>query len=46
MLAGWDPDQTWWLTDILRVAGPAQRWHSPDDAAKDYAWRLEPPDSE
>jgi hypothetical protein len=43
VLAGWDPDQTWWLTDILRVAGPAQRWHSPDDAPQNYAWRPEPP---
>ncbi len=23
VLAGWHPDQTWWLTDCLQVAGPA-----------------------
>jgi len=22
MLAGWDPDATWWLNDILSIAGP------------------------
>ncbi|MDA3649745.1 hypothetical protein LZ318_33760 [Saccharopolyspora indica] len=26
MLAGWDPDQTFWLTDALTV-GPATAWH-------------------
>lgn len=26
MLAGWDPDETWWLTDVLSGSGPAERW--------------------
>jgi hypothetical protein len=25
VLAGWNPDQTWWLTDCLQVAGPSER---------------------
>lgn len=34
MLAGWNPDQTWWLTDILRstTTGP-ERWHNTDGAS-------------
>ena len=26
LLAGWDPDETYWLTDILDPAGPPSRW--------------------
>jgi hypothetical protein len=26
VLAGWDPDQTYWLTDILTLGGPASTW--------------------
>lgn len=26
VLAGWDPDLTYWLTDVLTLAGPAVRW--------------------
>jgi hypothetical protein len=26
LLAGWDPDETYWLADILTSAGPPQRW--------------------
>jgi hypothetical protein len=26
VLAGWDPDQTYWLTDPPASAGPSQRW--------------------
>jgi hypothetical protein len=26
MLAGWDPDQTWWLGDVLSGGGSAERW--------------------
>lgn len=26
LLAGWDPGQTWWLTDVLEPAGVPQRW--------------------
>lgn len=44
VLAGWDPDQTWWLTDCLEVAGPAEYWHSPSSPARSYQWRIEPRD--
>ena len=30
VLAGWDPDQTYWLTDILTLAGPATTWVKSD----------------
>jgi hypothetical protein len=26
VLAGWDPDKTYWLTDVLTLAGPATSW--------------------
>jgi hypothetical protein len=26
ILAGWNPDQTYWLTDTLTLAGPATKW--------------------
>jgi hypothetical protein len=26
MIAGWDPDATYWLTDAARPVGPARRW--------------------
>lgn len=26
LLAGWDPDRTWWLSGTLRPAGEPQRW--------------------
>jgi len=26
MIAGWDPDATYWLTDCARPGGPARRW--------------------
>ena len=31
MLAGWDPDTTYWLTDCLAPAGPATCWEQLDD---------------
>ena len=34
MLAGWNPDQTWWLTDILRsTTTEPERWHNTEDAS-------------
>jgi hypothetical protein len=30
VLAGWNPDQTWWLTDALTLGGPAAYWVNPD----------------
>lgn len=26
LLAGWDPDQTWWLADVLQPDGPTEHW--------------------
>jgi hypothetical protein len=31
MLAGWDPDQSYWLTDILTLAGSAVTWLKTDE---------------
>ncbi len=31
MLAGWNPDETWWLADVLSASGPAERWATPQD---------------
>jgi hypothetical protein len=33
VLAGWEPDATWWLTDCLAPAGPPEDWAADDDAA-------------
>jgi len=30
MLAGWDPDATWWLTDVLSFASPPEDWRKDD----------------
>jgi len=30
VLAGWDPDQTYWLADVLEPAGDPVRWHRDD----------------
>ena len=30
MLAGWNPDETYWLADVLTTAGPPVRWVNPD----------------
>jgi hypothetical protein len=34
MLAGWDPDATWWLTDVLSFSspGPPEAWRTDDRA--------------
>lgn len=31
MLAGWDPDATYWLADFLAPAGPTSRWEQLDE---------------
>jgi hypothetical protein len=36
VLAGWNPDQTWWLTDALTLGGPAAYWVNPEG---DGPWR-------
>lgn len=32
LLAGWDPDQSWWLTDILTISAGPTRWQIAEDA--------------
>jgi hypothetical protein len=41
VLAGWNPDQTWWLTDVLATTTPhPASWHHPRDlSGPDLAWR-------
>lgn len=33
LLAGWSPDVTYWLTDVLAAGGPPQRWAADGDGA-------------
>ncbi|MGH3211956.1 MAG: hypothetical protein ACRDNO_29775 [Trebonia sp.] len=33
LLAGWEPDATWWLTDCLAPDGPPEAWAADDDPA-------------
>jgi hypothetical protein len=28
MLAGWDPDATWWLNDVLSLTSPPEIWRN------------------
>jgi hypothetical protein len=30
LLGGWNPDETYWLTDVLSPGGPASVWHNDD----------------
>ena len=30
MLAGWDPDATWWLNDVLSLTSPPEDWREDD----------------
>ena len=39
VLAGWNPDQTWWLTDVLTGGGPATNWVNPDGGGP--GWRAD-----
>ncbi|WP_409484898.1 hypothetical protein [Arsenicicoccus dermatophilus] len=39
MMAGWDPDETWWLTDVEVAAEPV-RWHRTGNTG--LGWRREP----
>jgi hypothetical protein len=32
MLAGWDPDATWWLTDVLTRTSPPEEWRQDNHA--------------
>jgi hypothetical protein len=37
MLAGWDPDLTYWLGDVLEPAGPPVRWEEREEAPLGWA---------
>lgn len=41
VLAGWDPDQTWWLTDTLTTTSPhPEFWHNPGaPGGPGFAWQ-------
>lgn len=40
MLAGWNPDQAWWLTDILATSTAPDTWRPEEDASGSRrAWR-------
>lgn len=43
VLAGWNPDQTWWLNDVLATKGGyPEWWRNPDDPdGPDLAWYRE-----
>jgi hypothetical protein len=38
VLAGWDPDQTWWLTDSVQPAGSPTRWTA-SSMTEPLSWR-------
>lgn len=38
MLAGWNPDQTWWLTDILQSTSEPAQWHSTENSNGEPNW--------
>src|ERR1700722_1183675 len=38
VLAGWDPDQTFWLTEVLAASGPATNWVDLDNGP--LGWTL------
>lgn len=41
VLAGWDPDQTWWLSDLLTpTTTHPETWHRPPEPyGPEFAWR-------
>lgn len=41
VLAGWNPDQTWWLTESLATTTPQpESWHDPHDPSEpELGWR-------
>jgi hypothetical protein len=40
LLAGWDPDATWWLTDSLAAAGPPETWAVDEDGRAGSGWHI------
>ncbi|WP_309134597.1 hypothetical protein [Cellulomonas sp.] len=39
VLAGWDPDRTYWLTDVEPAATPGRRWQMGRDRGGEPLWR-------
>jgi hypothetical protein len=37
LLAGWNPDETYWLADVLKPAGPSSRWTATESAISGWA---------
>ena len=37
LLGGWDPDATWWLTDVLPALGAPTDWRRQDDEPPRWA---------
>jgi hypothetical protein len=42
MLAGWDPDATWWLNDVLSLTSPLEDWRKDDQAPFRWTQAKEP----
>jgi len=40
MLAGWDPDATWWLNDVLSLTSPPEDWREDNQAP--FGWTRTP----
>jgi hypothetical protein len=38
LLAGWDPDATWWLTDSLALDGSPEAWAAEDSTGNATRW--------
>lgn len=44
VLAGWNPDQTWWLTDVLATeTSPPESWCCDDPSGPHIVWRRASP---
>jgi hypothetical protein len=42
MLAGWDADETYWLDDVLKTAGPPVGWQRDAEPWNDGRWSVAP----
>jgi hypothetical protein len=38
LLAGWNPDETYWLADVITSLGEAQAWHNP--SREPLGWKM------
>lgn len=38
LIAGWNPDATYWLTDLTDRGGEAVPWRRVEDADGDHSW--------